>query len=212
MNISKISRLVLAMGSTILVYALFIMDVTADGRIVNLNLLNIRQNLVIVGALMVLVGTILMAASIASGKAHVPEDAPKAPLPPGPNPVTQLLKGIWTPVQDVWQRLNSRRPGILLRVAWALICTINLAQVMPVLPWQLYAIGLAIFLPLSLRNLPKKIAVSKTCFWAVAVTLPLNLIYLSAAISNMDLPITMATNNVVTTLALLGCYFIFKRK
>jgi hypothetical protein len=212
MKLSTISGLLIAAGAALMGYAVLIMDVSLGGSIVNLDMLNTRQNLVIVGAIMLLVGTIFLATSILVGKGHVSEDASKTVAPAGPNPVIQLLDGIWTRVRGEWRRVNNWRPGIVFRVACAVICSMNLAAVFPVLPWQPQAIGLAMFLPLSLRNLPAKMAISKTCFWAVAVTLPLNLIFLSAAISNLDLPITMATLNVGATLLLLGCYFIFKRK
>lgn len=212
MNIRAVSTRLLIIGSIVLAYAMFFMDITSDGRFINLGLLNERQNLVILGALMVLVGTILFAASIVAGKGHVPEDIPKTVKPSRPNPLIQKLKGIWAWILGAWRWVNGWRPGIVFRVACASICAINLAHVMPGLPWQLHAIGMAIFLPLSLRNLPTKLAISKTCFWAVAVTLPLNLIFFSSAISNERLSMTLATDNLMFTFVLLCCYFIFKRK
>lgn len=64
MKLSTISGLLIAAGTALLFYAVLIMDVSLGGRIVNLDMLNTRQNLVIVGAIVILVGTILLATSI----------------------------------------------------------------------------------------------------------------------------------------------------
>lgn len=62
MNQKLVGLLVGLVGIKIIVYALFFMEVTVRDNVVNLHLLNTRQNFVIVGALLVLVGvlTVLM--------------------------------------------------------------------------------------------------------------------------------------------------------
>lgn len=54
------ASILLLVGIALLLYAMLFMDVTADGRIINLNLLSLRQNLVIVGSVATMAGLILM--------------------------------------------------------------------------------------------------------------------------------------------------------
>lgn len=61
MNLKTVSTALIAMGATVLVYALFVMEISLGGSVINLDLLNTRQNLVTLGALGVLTGVILLA-------------------------------------------------------------------------------------------------------------------------------------------------------
>lgn len=59
MNRTVLGKILAAGGLFLLMYAMFFMDVSVDGRVVNLELLNRRQNLVILGGLKILVGVLL---------------------------------------------------------------------------------------------------------------------------------------------------------
>ena len=54
----RVGIALLSSGVALLAYALLLMDISRGGGVVNLDLLNTRQNLVIVGALLTLVGSI----------------------------------------------------------------------------------------------------------------------------------------------------------
>lgn len=73
MNAKTLGLFLIVIGVLILVYAMLLMDVTANGTIVNLNLLSIRQNLVIVGAAGTVAGLILRFAT--ASKAATSDDA-----------------------------------------------------------------------------------------------------------------------------------------
>lgn len=73
MNQKLLGLLVGLVGIQVIVYALFFMEVTVRDNIVNLHLLNTRQNFVIIGALLVLVGvlTVLLSPKRSVAKAEM---------------------------------------------------------------------------------------------------------------------------------------------
>lgn len=76
MKLKNASKALIAVGTTVLIYALFVMDISLGGGIINLDLMNTRQNLVMLGALGVLGGIILYATSVLA-KNTAPKDEPQ---------------------------------------------------------------------------------------------------------------------------------------
>jgi hypothetical protein len=77
MKRKTISFVLLASGIAVLLYAMLVMDVSTDGRIVNLYLLNIRQNLVIIGSIAALAGLLILYINPSNATSQVNEtDSP----------------------------------------------------------------------------------------------------------------------------------------
>lgn len=64
MKLKTAAITLIALGIALLIYALLVMDISTGGGVINLDLMNTRQNLVTLGALVVLAGVILLATSI----------------------------------------------------------------------------------------------------------------------------------------------------
>lgn len=63
MKLKYLALTIIPLGIAIITYALVFMDISMDGEFVNLRLLSDRQNLLILGALVTLVGSIFLAAT-----------------------------------------------------------------------------------------------------------------------------------------------------
>lgn len=213
MNKSKLGQRLLIYGAIVLIYALVFKDVTVYGDVVNLELLSQRQNLVIVGALMVLVGTILRARATPDDKAKVPDEKPSTALPL-PEPEPEVIPKPKASLEDRLQgisieSLNEWRPRFRFRVAFAVICSVIFMNASS-FSWPFFVVALSVFLALSMRKLQPNTAVSKTCFWAVVLTLPFNIFHLMVVISH-DIGVEFAMINFAVTAILIGCYIKYRR-
>lgn len=208
MNRSKLGQRLLIYGAITLIYALVFKDVTAHGNIVNLELLSQRQNLVIVGALMVLIGAILAATSNSTGKVEATKKAPEIAKPPGPNPVVKLHARTKERIHALAKPFNDWREDFFFRLRVALLCTLVFWWLFP--SWQFIVLPLAVFLPLSMRKMPPRMAASKTCFWGIALTLPIN-IYLFLSAFTGDFGLLTLVAYALPPLVLIGFFIKYSR-
>lgn len=162
MNLKTVSTALIAMGATVLVYALFVMEISLGGSVINLDLLNTRQNLVTLGALGVLTGVILLATSliVKTSAQETQTDNIQGTRKPKQPAISQQRRPARKPIfQDQLNRLNAWRDRFIFRLSIGMACGV---MSLGFYPFEvLYFFTVPLFVILAMRKLPSAVAARK---------------------------------------------------
>lgn len=104
MKRSTLASILLVSGVCILLYAMFLMDVSTDGRVVNLNLWSIRLNLAIIGSIAAFAGLTVLYAQPSVARSN--EDEIESPTA-----IERIIKSVReSPIQTLRVALLGAAP------------------------------------------------------------------------------------------------------